>query len=222
MNPALVLLLAVSFAEAQTPVEDVRFKTPDGWTLAASYRKPAKGKPVAVLIHGVAAGKGEWDAFAAELWTRGYGTLAIDLRGHGDSIQGPSGTSDFHSFDRTGDWPRAQADLEAALAYLQTRGLKRRRVGLIGASIGANLASKVEAPWLILLSPGRDYRGVTLADPRGRKALVCASKTDAYAYETTRASSGKTLYAENGHGVQMFSDGEFLKGLLAWLEANAR
>lgn len=227
MSPALLLFLAATLARAQPPAEDVGFKTKDGWTIEASYRKPAKGKPVAVLIHGVAAGKGEWDAFTAQLWERGYGTLAVDLRGHGGSTQGPSGPADYRAFDQTGEWPRAQADLDAARAYLRSRGLPAKRVGVIGASIGANLASRVQAPWLVLLSPARDYRGVILADLRGRKALVCASKTDAYAYDSARRlqedeAARDFLYAESGHGVQMFADEAFLKKLLAWVEANAR
>jgi hypothetical protein len=104
-------------------------------------------------------------------------------------------------------------------------------VALIGASIGANLASAEaashkEIPWIALLSPGWNYGGVALADLSGRDLLVAASPADAYAYRTAAAvsftgGSAKLLLATAGHGVQMFSDKIFLSDFSDWLKARA-
>ena len=205
-------------------------KTADGWTIAALYRSPQKDKPVAVLIHGVAAGKREWDKLCGELWKRGFGTLAIDLRGHGDSTEGPKGKQDFKSFDETGEWPKAEADILAAVRFLRKKGIPASRVGLIGGSIGANLASHAAAKeesvrWLALLSPGNNYRGVSVADLSGRRVVVAASPDDDYAMQTAMrlalAPGGPVfIQAKSGHGAQLLNDGEFLGKLLDWLAKN--
>ena len=223
-------LLALLLTPLAAAPASVSFKTDDGWTIRAAYISPRKGRPVAILVHGVAAGKGEWLPLTAELSKRGIGSLAIDLRGHGESLSGPSGKTDFTGFDAAQEWPKAQKDIEAAAAFLKKRGIAAARLGYIGASIGANLVSwaKPRPHWLALLSPGVDYRGVRLArPPSGLPVLVAASPPDAYAFQTAAAyaqqfSSARFLTAGQGHGAQMFSDPEFLKALLAWIKTSSR
>ena len=236
MIPLLAAVLSLP-APARAAAPDaspasVRFKTADGWTLAALYQPPRKGEPAAILVHGVASDKHEWDAFAGRLRALGWGTLAIDLRGHGESRAGPEGPGDFRTFDRDGTWPALEGDLTAAVAFLKKKGLRPGRIGLIGASIGANLASRVFAAapslgWAVLLSPGGEYRGVALSsDLEGRRVLMAASPEDGYAYRTAVEAASRPggpvfLEAPSGHGVQMFKDEVFVGRLLAWLEKAA-
>lgn len=188
---------------------------------APLYHPPKKGRAVALLIHGVGSSKSEWQALTPRLHALGLGTLAIDLRGHGEGKSGPLG---YRAFDASGEWPRLVSDLEGALAFLKAKGILSSRVGLIGASIGANLASQLaaahpELPWIVLLSPGSDYRGVALAPLPKRRVLSCASRADPYAFMTVSGLSfGEKLEARSGHGVQMTEDPAFLRGLLDWLK----
>ena len=104
MKFLLALPLFVNFAAgAPNAAKLVHLKTNDGWTLAALYHTPEEGKPAAILIHGVGSSKAEWEGFSAELWKLGYGTLAIDLRGHGESRKGPRGDEDYTGFDASGE-----------------------------------------------------------------------------------------------------------------------
>lgn len=198
----------------------VAIETADGWTLAGLYHPPKKGGPVAVLAHGVGASKEEWGGLCPKLWKRGFGTLAIDLRGHGGSTRGPRGTETFVDFDARGEWPKAERDLLAAARWLKARGIPISRVGFIGGSIGANLASQAAvetgARWAALLSPGFDYRGAKLADVSGLKACVGASPGDPYAFQTavSLAQSAVFLQASHGHGAQMLEDPVFTGKLL--------
>jgi alpha-beta hydrolase superfamily lysophospholipase len=225
-----LLLPVLLLAPGRAAAEPVRFKTADGWTICANYQAPKKGRPVAILVHGVAAGKSEWLPLVTELTKRGVGSLALDLRGHGESVAGPAGKSDFTGFDAAGEWPKARQDIEAAAAFLAQRGLPSGRVGYIGASIGANLVSwaRPRPRWLALLSPGVDYRGVRLSlPPSGVSVLVAASPPDAYAYQTASAyaqqfPSAVFLTTGQGHGAQMLSDPAFLKGLADWIERAGR
>jgi pimeloyl-ACP methyl ester carboxylesterase len=217
--PLLALLLAPASAAP------VSFKTPDGWTIRADYTPPRKGLAVAVMVHGVAAGKGEWLLLRQALARRGVGSLAIDLRGHGESLQGPAGKADFSGFDEARTWPECRQDIEAAAAYLRRRGIQPERVGYVGASIGANLASWAQPRprFLVLLSPGLDYRGVRLSRaPAGLPVLAAAAPEDAYAWRTAEDFASRNpgavfLQASGGHGAQMFADKPFLAELASWI-----
>lgn len=179
------------------------------------------------MIHGFAAGKGEWSAFAETLVKKGWGTLALDLRGHGESLSGPRGRTTLDIIDSENAWPAARADIDAAVAFLEKQKIPLSRIGLLGASLGANLVSvaarhRPKLRFAVLLSPGRDYRGVLLEEKPGPKTLIAASSGDLYAFQTfvgfsARGSAHFLLQAERGHGVQMFADPVFLKKLLAWL-----
>lgn len=221
----LLLATAARPAAAAKEVQEVRFKTSDGWTLSALYRPPTQGRPVAVFIHGAAAGKGEWAALAAELAGRGFGTLALDLRGHGESTFGPRGRRTFESF-QAADFAGARADVRAAIRFLNERGVAPTRIGLIGGSLGANLAAGAEkAAWTVLLSPGESYLGVDL--PKnwfGRRVLAAASAPDGYSFRTclrlaVLPSGPVFIQAEKGHGAQLLEDPAFRKKLLDWLDA---
>lgn len=224
------LLLALFLMPLAAAPVSVSFKTQDGWTIRASYQTPRKGRPVAIMVHGVAAGKGEWQPLIEELSKRGIGSLALDLRGHGESLAGPAGQTDFTGFDAAAEWPKARLDIEAAAAFLKKQGLPAARIGYIGASIGANLVSwaKPRPHWLALLSPGVDYHGVRLSRPPvGLSILLAASPMDAYPFQTAAAYAQQFpaavfLQAREGHGAQMLSDPTFLKKILDWIESKSR
>ncbi len=229
MNLLASLFLASAFALSPAQPWGMNFKTKDGWEIAALYHSSLKSKPMVILVHGVAAGKGEWQKLCAALWKMGYGTLAIDLRGHGESVMKGKTKSTFQDFDRTGEWPRAEEDIHAAIRFLEGRGVAPSRIGLVGGSIGANLVSQAAAKekirWVILLSPGENYRGVGIADLSGRKAVVAASPGDAYAHQTSvslamQPNGPVFLEAKQGHGAQLIDDPEFLAKLLDWIKKN--
>jgi pimeloyl-ACP methyl ester carboxylesterase len=229
------IILALGFAAAASaapgPVErKVSFPTKDGWTIAALYRPAKKHGTVLVLAHGVAASKAEWAGFTSRLADKGVGTLAIDLRGHDESKKGPPGSGDYTTFDASGEWPLAVQDLDAAVEWLEAKGVPENKIALGGASIGANLASveaaaRPKTPFLLLLSAGPDYRGVRLRKPLTR-TLAVASPPDQGADLTLKPLGAvpgvETLEAPAGHGVQMFADPKTLDRIVAWAVAAAK
>ena len=207
----------------------VRFKAADGTPLAADYRPPARGRPVLVLLHGVAAGRGEWAPLAEALAKEGYGSLALDFRGHGES-----GGPGYATFASPEAWAALEGDIRAALRFLASRGVPTRRVGLVGASIGANLAAKAASkepalPCLALLSPGIEYHGVGIDEDVARftrPVFFAASPGDRYAFESaaflrTRVPGGRAAYfqAPEGHGAQMLAHG-LIPPLLEWIKSS--
>jgi alpha-beta hydrolase superfamily lysophospholipase len=211
-------------------VQAVTFATKDGWTIAADYRPASKGNATVILAHGVGSSSNEWTRFSAALAAKGVGTLALDLRGHDGSRLGPKGATDFTGFDAWGAWPAAAVDLRAAAVWLKSKGVPDGRIAFGGASIGANLASVVaaerkSAPFLLLLSPSGNYRGVVLKTRKGLKTFAAASPADGYAFvgvkELEAAKAATVLYPPGGHGVQMFEDPATFERIAAWTTAAA-
>jgi alpha-beta hydrolase superfamily lysophospholipase len=213
------------------PARIVHLKTRDGWTLEAAYRPPRRGGTVVVLAHGLASSYLEWNPLTPLLAARGVGTLAIDLRGHHDSLSGPRGRETFADFDARGEWPRAVEDLLASARWLEARGIPASHIAFGGASIGANLAALAadespKTPFLLLLSAGPVYHGLRLELRPGLRVLAGASPGDPYAFQVlrplSRISGVSVFSAPAGHGVQMFADPKILDHVAAWIEESAR
>ncbi len=137
-----------------------------------------------VLIHMMPETKESWKEFAKAAAKDGFSSIAIDLRGHGQSQSGPNGYEAFADEEHQ----QSMKDIEAAIEFLKTQGATPENITLIGASIGANLclwflAEHPEFRKAVLLSAGESYRGIHLAPllPKLRsdqKILMLASEDD--------------------------------------------
>lgn len=222
----LVLLLWAGAGEASSRVT---FQTADGVTVAATLYEPQRRPaPGVVLVHMQGRTRRDWDPVASLLAARGVVALAIDLRNHGESSTGPGSSEDSLPFVN---------DVRAALDYLANRpDLVAGPRGLVGASVGANLAAvaAANAPGvsaLVLLSPGLEYRNVRIEQPLrkygDRAALIVVSQEDPYAVRSAHvlATAGTGLrdvrYLESaGHGTVMLSRSPDLADTLVdWLVA---
>jgi pimeloyl-ACP methyl ester carboxylesterase len=238
---AALLGIFCSTADAlpQRPtVEKINFSTGDGIKMAGRYCPPGAHKPTFILLHGMGSNKEEWQPLEEILSKAGFGFLAYDARGHGESTTTNTGKSmTYQSFGRPGPgspWDKMTDDLSRAVDFLEKRkDIPPASIGLIGASLGANVslvyAAHTEAiPIVVALSPGMDYAGLepaaampALAD---RRVCIAASPGDRYAFESSRVlfqqmgQNRRSLFieGEGGHGVQMFN-GTFEDTLLRWL-----
>ncbi len=102
-----------------------RIETGEGRTLAAWYR-PAENGVAIVVLHGAGGTRASAREHAEFLAASGYGVLAIDLRGHGESVG---------KTNRLG-W-QGTADVRAAVAFLKAQGVGR--VGGLGLSMGGEI-----------------------------------------------------------------------------------
>ena len=197
--------------------------TNDGVRIQGTYYRPAAtNAPGIVLLHMLGRNRQDWDAFARQLQDAGYGVIAIDLRGHGES-QGQR------------EWGKMVQDAAIAVDFIRSRPeIAPDYIAVIGASIGANIALNYAAQdpdikGVALLSPGLDYRGVTTPDAAKaygkRPAFLAASSEDAYAYgsaqELGRIFQGPRelfLLDGQGHGTQMLGkDNGLEEAILQWL-----
>lgn len=222
------VLLSVSWAKSDSPPHRILLKTGDGWAIHGVFIAPAKGKAVALLIHGAGSSRNEWAPFAHALMKRGIGSVAIDLRGHGKSTAGPKGKRDFRSFAPR-DWIESVRDIEAAAGFLAQGGFPGSRIILVGASVGANIAAmaapSTDAHALVLLSPGLNYLGVLLpTDFEELPVLTVAARSDPPAWQASQLlkKQGVPFYrAPSGHGVNMLRDPALMKKVLRWVANRA-
>lgn len=144
----------------------------DGIKIAYDLYSALNPKGWLLLVHMMPATKESWKSFAEEMQQSGYASIAIDLRGHGESDSGPSGYQKFSDEEHQ----KSVLDLEAAVEFLKNQGAVAEKIILIGASIGANLAllqlaKNPEIKTAILLSAGLNYRGIN-AEELAKKLSV--------------------------------------------------
>ena len=156
----------------------VRFKTADGIKIVGNF-SPSQGGRAVLLLHMMPSTKESWEEFSQRLVGKGFSVLAIDLRGHGESIYRDGKDPSLHSgtlsprelgdkvlsFESFGDTQHQESirDIRAAEKFLSSRGKKLEAI--VGASIGANLALWYQSEHfaikkVILLSAGFNYRGI--------------------------------------------------------------
>lgn len=212
----MTFLLALAF-------QDVTLTTDDAYQIAATYTCPKEPKGAVILVHMLAHDRSTWDAFIKEI-ENDYEVIAIDMRGHGKS------EGDRKKF-KAEDWAAIAHDIAAAHKYL-----KSKKVAVIGASIGANLALRYAAAHkeivgAALLSAGEKYHDVTTFDTAekfDRPLFVAASEDDGDCAKDAATIAGKAtgkstvaIYKSAGHGTDMFgkeeTPGDLTKQLKAWL-----
>jgi pimeloyl-ACP methyl ester carboxylesterase len=184
----------------------------------------APGAPAVLLMHQLGSSRAEWDAVVAALSEPpGLTTLALDMRGHGESTEGPRGVRVDHTTFTAEQWAEIPRDVRTGLELLRNHPTARpTRIALVGSSIGATavLTVAADAPdvdRVVALSPGRAYHGLDGITPvtrlGGRRLLVVASRGDSFSFETaevlTQLAPAVTLVevAGGAHGVAMF-DGD--------------
>lgn len=223
---AVVLATSLVPGGVHAAAQTVTFRAEDGVLLAATWYEPSvRPGPAVILVHMLHRSRRDWDAFASRLASEGIGALAIDLRGHGESQPwSPADPADYSPF---------VADVRAARRFLASRSdVQQGRVGIAGASVGAN-AAVLEATGdstiasLALLSPSLDYRGLRIeaaSRKLTRPVLLVASDDDPYslrsAHELQKAGGGVRellVPTQAGHGSAMLGrDGDLPRALVDW------
>ncbi len=189
----LLFSQVVQPVSAESPIIpglDASFKTSDGWTLTAKYMPAQKNEKTVLLLHGRGEAKEHWILLARYLKDAGLGYLAVDLRGHGDSLSGPKGKESWHKFranKRQNDFENMRFDIDASIQYLKTQGVDSNSVALIGDEVGGSLALKYaaihpEIPMVVLISPGLNYEEVLTVNAmrayKNRPVLLIYAESD--------------------------------------------
>lgn len=229
---AVVAGVLAAAGAARAAEETVEIAGADGFRLVGTLYSPdgpttTAGAPAVLLVPMLGKERSAMGRLATEIATQDrMFCLTMDLRGHGESaLQKAEGDDDprARGYKLFGpeEWEGVPRDLVHALRWLAARpGVDPKRLGVVGASIGANaaLVAAQEEPGVhaaVLVSPGRDYRGIQLLPALGgwgaRPLLVITGREgDAYARETVeamRAAKAKFELASywRGHGTEILN-----------------
>lgn len=221
----------------------VDIKTPDGWTLKAKHLPAKEGRATYLLLHGTGQRKEDWYYLARGLAGWGYGYLALDFRGHGESVLGPDGQpASWRKFNRSksyNEFANMARDVEGAVAYLTGLGVPEEQIGVIGADVGSSIGLKYAAvhpkvPLVIMLSPGLSYQEVLTVNAmrayKNRPILMVHSAADKYSTRATPLLAGfaKLSAGENNttvitvaqeHGTKMLRrQRELIGQIIDWIK----
>ncbi len=222
--------------------EKLSLLTDDGVKISGIYHKVEGSKIAIILLHMMPATKESWNDFSELLNKNGYSTLAIDLRGHGEStnqnFQNKKKELDYRYFSDE-EHQNSILDVISASQFLEKENFSLEQQYVVGASIGSNLAleflsqnSMVKKA--VLLSPGLDYHGLKTEEwleevTTSQSILAVASKGDYYSYNSVKELEKKakelninfkTIYYKNaGHGTNMFGkeDPDLAESILSFL-----
>ncbi len=208
----------------QKTMETVKFQTTDGVTIVGDFKRPSGAKKAVLLLHMMPEIRQSWIYLTGELNYIGFATLAIDLRGHGESIEmqkigGAKQKLNYKNFSDA-EHQASRLDIDAAMNFLKSKGFAEKNILIAGASIGANLGVDAmyrykEIPRGVSLSPGLDYRGV-LTEPAtkqlsaNQKVWIISAEGDEYSADSTKTLGAlrpdivKTTIAQGSdHGTNL-------------------
>ena len=225
---AVLTAVSLVLPRVSAASQRVSFRADDGVLIAATWYEPSsRPAPAVILLHMLSRSRRDWEPVASRLASEGIGALVLDFRGHGES-------GGHVSRAESPEFASLVLDVRAARRYLAARAdVQQSRVGLGGASLGANVAAlhaggDGSVASLALLSPSLDYRGLRIEQAvrqyGNRPALLVASDDDPYAMRSVRelqkAGGGlrePLILNHAGHGTLMLSrDGELGRRLVDW------
>lgn len=241
---AVVLMLVglgMCFLPGRAAEKAVTLSTQDGWQLVAVYSPAADENRTVILLHDLGKNKEAFTSFKKALDHAGIGYLALDLRGHGQSVGGGK----MSTFAREGvDNPfnKMTRDVEAAVSFLEKQQVPSGQMVLLGCGLGANVAAKSTTFWpdiplVALISPSantrdvltipamRIYKGNVLiaAGAADKKLFLEASVIRNVSYLTTGETEGKvtflTAYDKVSHEML---DQYLTPSVLQWLKTPQR
>ncbi len=129
-RPAAAAAATLDFPGAR----DVSFPASDGVRLAGWY-VPGRNGAAVILLHGSHGTRNDTLGHLRMLHAAGYGVLAFDARGHGQSA------GQTNALGWSGD-----RDIAGAVSFLERQpGVNRRRIAALGLSMGAEEALRAAA-----------------------------------------------------------------------------
>jgi dienelactone hydrolase len=217
-NPNTQKNTETKLAESQT----IKFTSVEKLEIIGTfYESPKASSPAVLLLHQWQSNRKSYDNFAKQLQATGFGVLAIDGRGFGESVKTADGKTVSPS--RTDDAVKAmKADVDNAFNFLkQQKNVNPSRIGIVGASYGSSLAiiygaENTQIKAVALLSPGLNYFGnMPIEDAvknyGERSLLLVAADDDKESAETVKTLKQinekyeTKIYLKGGHGTALFA-----------------
>ena len=198
---------------AMKSVLPVDLLTSDGVPIKGDYYRPAaENAPGVVLVHGSDRERSAWQLFARQLMEQGFATLAIDLRGHGESGGEAGDVNTTEDVLAAVDFLRAQAEVDP------------ENIVLIGGNDGSwwalDAASKQpDIRAVALLTPGIRYDKKLLeqvmADYGDRPLFIAISDNEGnHGEDAVKTARALDELASGPHELEILHEYGWGSGLL--------
>lgn len=218
--------------------ETVRIKTEDNLVLRGDFYPPRGSSlaPAAVLIHAAGSNRQSLASYAERLQKQGFGVLALDIRGHGESATGDHDWSHLSEEDRAKLWSYSTRDVAAAADFLrQQKGVHTANLSLVAHGSGGTLAAHHAAKdtnvrALAMLAPagstlGFDFKS-DLESLEGLPTLIAVSSDDRPEAESLAKQAEEANYGEpfieikvtRSQREEILSDGRLPTEIAKWLK----
>jgi pimeloyl-ACP methyl ester carboxylesterase len=147
-------------------IDTVDISVSSDLTLKASFYVPKGDEraPAALLIHDAGSSRACLADLAESMWKEGYAVLTLDLRGHGDSINGEVGDYKLLETDKEREslWAYATRDIEEAARWLRSnKRVHSSNLNVVGVGAGSALAVRQA-------SRDENVRTVTMLNPKAK------------------------------------------------------
>ena len=172
--------------------------------------------PTVVLLHSLGYSSEDWDNLIPDLNNSGYAVIAIDLRGHGQSVYDTSFRKKPWIYFQTKTYQKIPSDVIALLeqAQKQSKKISLDNMAIVGADIGANAAVlvskelKKKPKTLVLISPTVSFKGlyipITMAEMGDIPILSMVSTQDTYCIQQQKELS---KFAQGGFYAKNYPNG---------------
>jgi dienelactone hydrolase len=199
----------------------IQFESKDGFIITGTIKLPAGASisqkvPLIILLHSLGTNRKVWEDFSNELKSYGTATLAIDLRGHGQSILDKNEKAKFWPSFQEKDYLKYPDDITSAIKFVKDNypEININEIALIGSDISANAAiiaasrNNKNIVYMALFSPTIQYKGlvtrIPLVEWGVNPILIIVSKGDKYTYESC---ADLIRYAQGPKELKVFPEG---------------
>ena len=214
-------------------LKTIKFESADKAEIIGTFYESSKAdSPAILMLHQWQSNRKSYDDFAKRLQAKGFGVLAIDGRGFGESVKTTDGKmlSPDNSDYNVG---LMKEDVKNAFDFLaKQKNVNAEKIAVVGASYGSSLtiifgAESKSVKAAVLLSPGLNYFGNMPTEPAikrygNRPLLLVAAEDDKASADSVRKlkTAGANdkhevkIYPKGGHGTGIFKAKVGLEGLL--------
>ncbi len=213
--------------------QNIKFESADKAEIVGTfYEPPTANSPAVLMLHQWGSDRQSYNEFARKMQAKGFGVLAIDGRGFGESTKTTDGKTIAPARDAK-TVKAMKADVDNAFQFLaKQKNVDAGKIGIIGASYGSSLAIIYAAEnkrikTVALLSPGLNYFGNLPTEPAvknygTRPLLLVAAEDDKESAAAVRKLKAENeeekyetqIYERGGHGTDIFAAEVGLENLL--------
>tara|TARA_R110002073_G_scaffold272683_3_gene436175 strand:- start:253 stop:966 length:714 start_codon:yes stop_codon:yes gene_type:complete len=236
MDKSLIFFVTFILFFSVGKAEEISLSTEDGFTLPSTLKTPKKDNGAGIiLIHQGGSNRGEWEFMHDKLLGAGYVILSYDIRGMGASPDNNGMGKVVENIYNAPD--QAPLDLKAAIERIKTvPGIDSARIGILGASVGGNLAVVGSATMDIKTAVSISGKTEAAQNLAGRSDIKMQS---VYYISSMEASGARATWAEEmfnmteppreiaispneeGHGVTILKDIPILQDqIVSWFRKN--